>query len=230
MWTDKDGDYVLYSDHETATKEAVEKAGTQEVRGFIVSLEMCGVTKETQERLGIDETTNVQVAFMRMAERIAELEGWKEQQLAVESQWDIQAVGRAMNLRLGTPIRMEILPFITRQSATVERLEDALGELYSAASDCAVNEDSIGKAAYYEDDDHVCSDHAHISVNVRTKDLYRLNKCLNRAKAALAGGKEESPSEKWKARCPDKGEEPRTVGGNVVFVEKGKEESHERER
>lgn len=45
----------------------------------------------------------------RLKERIAELEAWKESELRVESEWDVQAVARVLNVPLGASIRRAIM-------------------------------------------------------------------------------------------------------------------------
>ncbi len=48
----------------------------------------------------------------RLRARVAEVETWKRESMAVESEWDCQAVDRELGLRLGTSIRREILPAV----------------------------------------------------------------------------------------------------------------------
>lgn len=61
--------------------------------------------------------------------RVAELEAWKAEALAVEAQWDVQAVGRAIAAPLGANIRPRILPAIEALRARVARLEGALRDI-----------------------------------------------------------------------------------------------------
>lgn len=49
------------------------------------------------------------------------LQQWKDEQLAVEVTWDAQAVGKELNLPLGSPIRPQILPAIQKLKAALER-------------------------------------------------------------------------------------------------------------
>lgn len=65
----------------------------------------------------------------RMRQEITRLRAWKNEQLAVEAEWDARAVGRELELPLGTSIRAGILPAIQRlkselatQRQEIERL------------------------------------------------------------------------------------------------------------
>lgn len=58
---------------------------------------------------------------------IAALTRWKEEAIAVEKQWDVQAVAKALNLKLGMDVRPQILPAVMSLRERVERLEGALG-------------------------------------------------------------------------------------------------------
>ncbi len=55
-------------------------------------------------------------------ERIANLEGWKESQLAVEAEWDCQEVARELGIPPGRSIRREIMPAI---KAMKERIAES---------------------------------------------------------------------------------------------------------
>ena len=47
-----------------------------------------------------------------MSAELVELREWKRQQVFVDSKWDAQAVGKVMNLTLGSDIRPSIQPYI----------------------------------------------------------------------------------------------------------------------
>ena len=47
-------------------------------------------------------------------EQVRQLQAWKDEMLFVESQWDLQAVGRELGLPLGSSIRSGILPAILK--------------------------------------------------------------------------------------------------------------------
>jgi uncharacterized protein YhaN len=53
---------------------------------------------------------------------------WKESMLRLESEWDEQAVGRALGMTLGQPIRRNILPKIEEPKQHVRELEEKLKE------------------------------------------------------------------------------------------------------
>lgn len=61
-----------------------------------------------------------------LKERVAELESWKNQAIAVESEWDCQSVGKALNIPLGHSIRANILPKIKELTASNNQLREAL--------------------------------------------------------------------------------------------------------
>lgn len=58
--------------------------------------------------------------------RVKELEAWKAQALAVEAEWDPQAVARALDIPLGASIRACILPGIQGLQAHMKELGKAL--------------------------------------------------------------------------------------------------------
>lgn len=58
-----------------------------------------------------------------MQRTIDDLEAWKVAQLVVESQWDVQAVGRLIGCELGTDIRPQIQPAIEYLVGRVLQLE-----------------------------------------------------------------------------------------------------------
>jgi hypothetical protein len=153
MWTDKDGDYVLYSDHETATKEAVEKAVKKErvriVSGdFTQICSYCGeelqgkaAWSKLQEHVAVCPKHPLSVA----KKRIAELESG-----AVELKEKITVLtkGKVMiddteyccqqqvsDLLLSVSLERDEI------SATVKRLEEAVQFTYRKHH---MGDDSIG--------------------------------------------------------------------------------------
>lgn len=67
----------------------------------------------------------------QLAEKDAEIErlrGWKAEALAVEDQWDMQAVGKLIGCKLGSGIHSQIQPAIERLQARVAELEAAIHE------------------------------------------------------------------------------------------------------
>jgi hypothetical protein len=58
-----------------------------------------------------------------LATEVDELRRWKEEALLVESLWDVQAVGKELNLPLGAMIPKHILPEIKKLKARIEQLE-----------------------------------------------------------------------------------------------------------
>jgi len=71
-----------------------------------------------------------------LAEQVRTLENWKEQQLAVESEWDAQAVGRLLNVPLGQPIRAAIGPGIESLKEQVRLLRESLENLLRYTISC----------------------------------------------------------------------------------------------
>ena len=65
------------------------------------------------DRIALDEGFCREVEI-RLGIKIEELQEWKRQQLAVESQWDEQRVGKLLGLQLGTQIRPQIEPAIVQ--------------------------------------------------------------------------------------------------------------------
>lgn len=75
-------------------------------------------------------------------DELEELRRWKKEQMQVESEWDAQAVGRELDLPLGSSIRAGILP-------AVKKLRQQLATMYSlvgveAILVAALTEYSIG--------------------------------------------------------------------------------------
>jgi hypothetical protein len=60
-----------------------------------------------------------------------DLERWKTEAIQVEMSWDIQAVGDALGMRIGTFIRPKILPAIQALQAEKAELVEALRTTYS---------------------------------------------------------------------------------------------------
>lgn len=52
---------------------------------------------------------------------LAELRQWKAEQLLVESSWDVQAVGKALGIKWGEPIRQNILAGIEALKARLPK-------------------------------------------------------------------------------------------------------------
>jgi len=65
----------------------------------------------------------------RLQSEIADLKRWKEDSLAVENQWDVQAVGNEIGLSLGKHIRQAILPFIKSLKQRLADAEDLLRDI-----------------------------------------------------------------------------------------------------
>ncbi|PPC95676.1 MAG: hypothetical protein CTY32_08330 [Methylotenera sp.] len=61
-----------------------------------------------------------------LKQSVEELEEWKNEAIAVESEWDCQSVGKALNIQFGHSIRANILPKITALQADNLRLREAL--------------------------------------------------------------------------------------------------------
>lgn len=88
-------------------------------------------TPKTDEAICGSEPFNdehvVLADFARQLEREnAELQRWKSEQLAVESTWDAQAVGRLLGVRLGQPIRPEIQPSIEAMREAIKAAHAAI--------------------------------------------------------------------------------------------------------
>lgn len=54
------------------------------------------------------------------------LEKWKAEQLQVEAQWDVQAIGRLLGLKLGDHVRPAIQPAIERLQREADEMREAL--------------------------------------------------------------------------------------------------------
>lgn len=76
-------------------------------------------------KFNMGEICELMEAFARTLEReLAQLERWKAEQMAVESAWDCQAVGKLLDLPLGTDIRRNIQPEIERLRARASLASD----------------------------------------------------------------------------------------------------------
>lgn len=69
---------------------------------------------------------------------VEDLEEWKRQALLVEASWDVQAVGRLINVPLGGDIRAAIQPALEKRQRKIAVLLDALNKL--STFDCATDE------------------------------------------------------------------------------------------
>jgi hypothetical protein len=65
----------------------------------------------------------------RLNAKVEALEGWKAQALAVEAEWDVQAIGKRLDVPLGSSIRAAILPAIDALELEVMRLQVVLQKL-----------------------------------------------------------------------------------------------------
>lgn len=70
-----------------------------------------------------------EIEINSLKERVEELESWKNQAIAVESEWDCQSVGKALNIPLGHSIRENILPKIAELTASNNQLREAVQAL-----------------------------------------------------------------------------------------------------
>lgn len=70
----------------------------------------------------------------RLAAENAELQAWKESAMQVESEWDEQAVGHLLGMRLGSSIRAGIQPAIEKLLRDRAMLREALEEAEDALS------------------------------------------------------------------------------------------------
>lgn len=77
--------------------------------------------KEVVERIVAENST------LRM--QCASLRDWKESAMSLEMSWDEQAIGKILNLPLGTFIRPQILPAIQALRTRLERAESLIREL-----------------------------------------------------------------------------------------------------
>jgi hypothetical protein len=78
---------------------------------------------------GCEEYETQRIAMLRAAaKQIEDLRRWKAEALAVEAQWDAQAVGKALGLTLGTPIKAGILPAVEKLKAELASLRNARTE------------------------------------------------------------------------------------------------------
>lgn len=81
------------------------------------------------------------------------LKNWKIEQLAVEAAWDVQAVGKLIGCKLGTPVRPEIEPYIKHSTKRITELESQLRTATAALERIATNaafQDLIAAAALKE--------------------------------------------------------------------------------
>jgi hypothetical protein len=80
---------------------------------------------------GVDNRLRIEMAvkeFVQIKKEVTELRRWKTEALAVEASWDQQAVGRALGMTLGTPIRAGILPAVEKLKAELASLRHARTE------------------------------------------------------------------------------------------------------
>jgi hypothetical protein len=93
----------------------------------------CGtmvVAKHTRH----DQTTQcVEAEVARLTKKRDELQRWKDEQLAVEAQWDPQAVARVLGLPLGVSVRAEILPGIRKLAAERDEARNFARKMRSKA-------------------------------------------------------------------------------------------------
>jgi hypothetical protein len=61
--------------------------------------------------------------YAKLEAKVKELEQWKSEQLQVEEVWDVQAVARELNIKLGAKIRSNILPGIIKLKQRISELE-----------------------------------------------------------------------------------------------------------
>lgn len=94
----------------------------------------CGATQS--DTCGVhDSATNqfyntMSVAFPALADEIERLRAWKAEALAVESMWDVQAIGKLLGVRYGGNIRPAIQPGIENLRELLTRAREHIdGEI-----------------------------------------------------------------------------------------------------
>lgn len=76
------------------------------------------------------------IKFVRQNEReLAALRDWKAEALEMDASWDVQAIGKALGLLLGSDIRKGILPAIETLKARLEKVEGVLKIAHSSLVD-----------------------------------------------------------------------------------------------
>lgn len=113
----------MYQFFDRATRSWSERAGHMGM-GCIGHLRRR--IEELEKERG-EMTQAEQIKMLR--EELRSLEAWKAEQLAVESEWDPQAVGRALELRIGTSIRSQILPGILALTQQRDEVRSSLQSL-----------------------------------------------------------------------------------------------------
>jgi ribosomal protein L29 len=121
---------------EQATFAAMEKSGQAHVRLFAIVYSASNpAVRATMRRDPVWIEYAVDEVLPPTADEkkeLAELRRWKTEQMQVESQWNPQAVGRAMGLGMGIYIRPAILPYIENRQMDIERLKATKAELLDA--------------------------------------------------------------------------------------------------
>lgn len=89
----------------------------------------CGTLAFTGSMNRDDQTPQcITAEVARLTRERDELQAWKDSAMAVEAEWDPQAVARVLGLPLGVSVRAEILPGIRKLAA--ERDEARLQQKY----------------------------------------------------------------------------------------------------
>jgi hypothetical protein len=132
--------------------------------------------------------------------RCAELEQWKQSQLAVESEWSPQTVGKLLGLTLGQSIRANIQP----------KIEELLARIANLEADKRRLEEVIKQAACdltcRENDTHFCP--------ICDNSLYNAKVRIDAAIARNDAGKasKQAPRELPKSAAMEKPEAKETFG------------------
>lgn len=92
----------------------------------------CGSFIDRMGELNEDKKTCVKAQRDQLAERVRELEAWKESAMAVERDWDPNQLAAMLVGQLGEPQRAVIQREVPRLVERVKRLEEAADEMANA--------------------------------------------------------------------------------------------------
>lgn len=147
----------------------IAKMGAELARLRVVEIEATRDGKTIVRQQATIEGKTSEIIALRA--RVAELETWKREQLAVEASWDVQEVGRLLDIRPGINIRPRIAAGIRLLRAQNTDLE---------------NREIVGSIAYHELDEKYQAAKAAIAKAMDTLDSYgRTHPDLPSAVAAL---------------------------------------------
>ena len=109
--------------------------GTGPFPGIRIGVHACHLRDKPEANKKVSDTQDIERELKAANERIKMLEDWKESALAVEREWDANAVATMIGGKLGESHRKVIQREVPKLLTRIKRLEDAGDAILNANND-----------------------------------------------------------------------------------------------